>query len=242
MSCTFDESFRDLSIASRSGARWSAHTPWNGDFGDAAFSDPGPDGPFSLGPRGLRITASQGPDGRWRSGLICSIDKDGDERRGFAQQFGYFEMCARFPEGMGVWPAFWLIGVNKSLFSAELDVVEFYGGFNEYYHSVAHIFEDGNDKLNLDRLIKVKKSSLSGRFNTFGAYLEPELVRIFHNRREVARWPGGSEFHQPMYMLANLALGGGWPISGLTSPQVMEIAWMRAFTRPDLQAMTERYR
>jgi len=41
--------FHDLSISSRhlNENRWTAHTPWNGDFGDATFADPGPDGPFA---------------------------------------------------------------------------------------------------------------------------------------------------------------------------------------------------
>ena len=29
------------------GTRWIAHTPWHGDFGDAAFSDPLPGFPFA---------------------------------------------------------------------------------------------------------------------------------------------------------------------------------------------------
>ena len=29
-------------------ARWTAHTPWNGDFGDAKFIDPGPDGNIEI--------------------------------------------------------------------------------------------------------------------------------------------------------------------------------------------------
>ncbi len=39
------------------GANWIAHTPWHGDFGDAAFADPGPGGPFSVVDGVLNITA-----------------------------------------------------------------------------------------------------------------------------------------------------------------------------------------
>ena len=55
------EDFDDLSIASaRIGpARWTAHTPWGGDFGDARFADPGPDGPFKVQDGILSITASR---------------------------------------------------------------------------------------------------------------------------------------------------------------------------------------
>src|SRR5215813_12503388 len=50
-------------------ARWTAHTPWNGDFGDAAFQDPGPNGPFQIKDGMLSITASRDSMGRWTSGL-----------------------------------------------------------------------------------------------------------------------------------------------------------------------------
>jgi hypothetical protein len=47
---TFVEDFKSLS-ASRNPEdhqRWFAHTPWGGDFGDAAFTDPRPGFPFTL--------------------------------------------------------------------------------------------------------------------------------------------------------------------------------------------------
>ena len=56
-------------------ARWIAHTPWNGDFGDARFADPHPNGPFSMKDGILSITASKDRDGRWTSGLIAAADQ-----------------------------------------------------------------------------------------------------------------------------------------------------------------------
>jgi beta-glucanase (GH16 family) len=234
MEMTFNEEFKSLDIAAGPGARWSAHTPWNGDFGDAAFSNPGPDGPFSLTPEGLRITASKGKDGHWRSGLICSVDKDGAGQRGFMQQYGYFEMKARLPSGMGTWPAFWLIGTDKRHSSAEIDVAEFYGGFSRYYHTVAIIWRKNPPGSAKNDLITVPPNLLSSQFNTFGVLIEPERTRFYFNRQEVSELPTPPEFRQPMYMLVDLALGGGWPIDSLQSPLFMDVAYVRAFTRPDL--------
>jgi len=61
-----NETFDTLSVSpDRIGpARWTAHTPWNGDFGDARFMDPGPDGPFSVSDGILSITARKDADGR----------------------------------------------------------------------------------------------------------------------------------------------------------------------------------
>ena len=61
-------------------ARWTAHTPWSGDFGDARFADPGPGGPFKVKDGVLSITASKDREGRWTSGLIAAADASGAGR------------------------------------------------------------------------------------------------------------------------------------------------------------------
>jgi hypothetical protein len=67
----FEDDFRALDVTARGpGSKWIAHTPWNGDFGDASFTDPQPDFPFAATPGGLTITARKGADSRWQSGLL----------------------------------------------------------------------------------------------------------------------------------------------------------------------------
>src|SRR5262245_39523181 len=94
---TFDEAFDSLDVSSRGpGTRWIAHTPWNGDFGDAKFADPGPDFPFTVSDGVLRIEARKRGGDRWQSGLLASVDT---QDTGFLQSLGYFEMRAKFPAG-----------------------------------------------------------------------------------------------------------------------------------------------
>ena len=227
---TFSDEFKTLDISSRGpGTRWIAHTPWNGDFGDAAFGDPRPGGPFSQTPDGLRITATKSPNGHWISGLICSMDRDGPGQQGFAQRYGYFEMKAKLPDGPGTWPAFWLVGTDKSRSSAEIDVIEYYGQFPQYFHAVQHIWVDGKDHYAKDRKFEVPEHSLMDHFNTFGVLILPDHMSFYLNREEIWSTPTPDEYRQPMYVLANFALGGGWPTAGLQSPVSMDIAWIRVF-------------
>jgi beta-glucanase (GH16 family) len=226
---TFNEEFKTLDISAHGPhTRWTAHTPWHGDFGDAVFDNPGPDGPFELTPDGLRIVARKDADGKWRSGLICSVDRDGPGQNGFSQKFGYFEMKAKLPDGPGVWAAFWLIGVNKESSAAEIDVLEYYGAFPEYYHNVAHVFKDGVDRLSRDNLVKVPSGSLTSRFNTYGVLIEPDKTTYYLNRNPVGQLDTPPEFKQPMYILANFALGGGWPIK-IASGLGMDIAYIKVY-------------
>lgn len=228
---TFDEQFRDLSVSAYGpNTRWVAHTPWHGDFGDAQFADPRPNFPFTLANGVLRIEARRGADGKWRSGLLSSRDKDGPGGRGFAQQYGYFEMRARFPDSPGVWPAFWLIGVDKSNFSTEIDVVEQYGAFPGDYHLGVQVRDpEGRHTYAAGEVAKVPSGSMSTDFNDYGVLIGPDSTSFYFNRREVWKTPTVTEMRQPMYILANLALGGGWPIDKTKDPSVMEIAHIQVY-------------
>ncbi|MCB5944512.1 glycoside hydrolase family 16 protein [Acidocella sp. KAb 2-4] len=228
---TFSDDFSSLSLnAQGAGARWITHTPWHGDFGDAIFADPS-SGVFKSSPDGLEIIASKGTDGKWRSGLICSAWADNNPTAGFTQKYGYFEMTAKLPDGMGTWPAFWLIGSDKRTAAAEIDVVEYYGGFPRYFHTTEHVWVNGRNKYLRAFESEVPSGQLSAGFNQFGVLITPQTTSFYLNRREFWSTPTPPEYQQPMYILADLALGGGWPIAGLKSPIVMRIrditVWQR---------------
>ncbi len=56
---------------------------------------------------------------QYTEGFISSHDK-------FFQSYGYWEICAKFPAGKGLWPAFWLIPQDRS-WPPEIDVAEWFG-------------------------------------------------------------------------------------------------------------------
>jgi hypothetical protein len=228
MQLTFEDSFRTLSISAWGpGTRWIAHTPFNQDFGDARFDDPQAGGPFALTSHGLSITARQDSKGHWHSGLICSIDRRAQS--GFAQKYGYFEMKAKLPDAPGVWPAFWLLGTDRSHGVAEFDVMEFYGRHVPKYNATVHFWSKNHKNLGYMQIITVQSGILSSQFNTFGVLITPNMVQEYFNRHLVWATPTPAQFNTPMYMLADLALGGGWPIQQLSSPQVMDIEYIRAY-------------
>jgi beta-glucanase (GH16 family) len=228
---TFNEQFDSLSVSPRGpGTRWIAHTPYNGDFGDAAFTDPTPTFPFTVDNGVLRIEARKDSDGKWRSGLLSSLDPTGN---GFSQKFGYFEMRARLPAGEGVWPAFWLLGTKRDTHQAEIDVMEFYGRAPAEYIASVHVWNlreaDKNRTSSLH--VPVPKGSLSSGFHTYGVSIDDKWIRLFFDRREVGKLPAWADFQQPLYILVDLGLGGGWPIDHAPNPSFMYIDYVRAWQK-----------
>jgi len=226
---TFDENFDTLDVSAWGpNTRWIAHTPWNGDFGDAHFSDPKPGFPFTIAEGVLRIEARRGEDGKWRSGLLASADPHG---KGFLQKFGYFEMRAKLPAGPGLWPAFWLIGNQDPDTSAEIDVMEHYGKFPGMYESVVHVWKKTEKGRSYKALLrhKVPSGSLYEGFHSYGVSVGRDWTVFYHDRIEVGRTATPPEHHVPMFLLANLALGSGWPIDQTPSPSFMYIDHIRAY-------------
>lgn len=228
---TFSEEFNNLDVSAWGpGTRWIAHTPWSGDFGDAQFADPTPGFPFTTENGILRIEARKGADGKWRSGLLASTDPKGN---GFLQQFGYFEMRAKLPKGPGVWPAFWLIANQDKDSSAEIDILEHYGVGPDKYESVVHVWpKEGRGRSYRD-LIRhdVPLNTLYDSFHTFGAKVDADWIVFYFDRTEVGRTRTPPEHHRPMFMLLNLALGGGWPTNETPNPSYMYVDYVKAWAK-----------
>jgi beta-glucanase (GH16 family) len=221
---TFFDDFDVMRIASDDGRGHIAgnglwYAPGRGDaFGASKFYPPGPDGPFSVKDGKLTITAKRVDGQWWRSGNMQTVNSKGE---GFAQQYGYFEMRAKFPPGPGGWPAFWLVTQNaildKKTTYAEIDILEWYGGDPKGHHSTVHLWPGENTQLakhvfnpyyydfSKARSPVLVNGRLEG-FHTYGAEVTSEWVIVYFDRSEVARFKTLPEFKQPLYMLVTLAI------------------------------------
>lgn len=213
-------------------ARWTAHTPWSGDFGDAAFVDPEPSGPFKIKDGILSISASKNPEGRWTSGLIAAADATG---AGSGTRYGYFEVRMKMPPGRGTWPAFWLAAlkpVANSDGNVEIDVIEYYGQFTNSYQAVVHVwYKDPAKHRGQNLKIDVPDNSLVDDYHTFGVDLSPQAVVFFRDGKRVWSQPTPPELDGPMYPLVNLALGSGWPIDRTPNPSTLLVDYVHVYGR-----------
>ncbi len=230
----FMEDFNELSVSADTigPARWTAHTPWSGDFGDAVFLDPGPDGPFIIEDGMLSITARKDEAGRWTSGLLAAADATG---RGAGTRHGYFETRMKFPPGKGTWPAFWLAAlkpVTEKNGNVEIDVVEYYGHDAASFQSVVHVwFRDPEKKRAEGKKTAVPDGALTEGFHTYGVDISPDRLVFFFDGEAYWSQDTPPELTGPVYPIINLALGSGWPIDETLSPSVLLVDYVHIWGR-----------
>ena len=162
-------------------------------------------------------------DRSYSSGLLTT-------KASFSQQYGVFEIRAKVPPGKGLWPAFWLLPANGA-WPPELDVLEILGDNPSKVHMSWHSNGDGKHSSET-KTIDIPDASAD--FHTYSVEWTKDTINWFFDDIQVASAPTPSDLHQPMYMLVNLAVGGGWPGAPNAStqfPASYSIDWVRAYTR-----------
>ncbi|MCF7708204.1 MAG: family 16 glycosylhydrolase [Verrucomicrobia bacterium] len=210
------------------GARYNAHKPKFGDFSGWPFTSPGERlDPFSQRDTYLRIAARK-PDGtRGGTGLIATVDMDGE---GFwAKPPCYMECRFTAQSAPGTWPAFWTItSLEHGEPGDELDIVEAYGGVGKGnpnhpgYSIVSHFWgqtdAEGNKKESYHTRVDMTelggKSYWSTTFHTYGVRVGLKETVYYFDNIEVFRHPTNEMSRDPHCILVNYAIGGisGWPI------------------------------
>ncbi len=148
-----------------------------------------------------------------------------------AQRYGYFEMRARLPRGRGFWPAFWLLPVREG-WPPEIDIMEASGERPGYLHFSVRDPGDPRGRGSGWRHVPAGPDG----WQVFGCEWTERSIRFIVDGRMV--WQvDGHAIHEPMYLVANLALGSHdrhWipdPDASTPFPGRFEIDYIRAFER-----------
>lgn len=183
----------------------------------------------------LRLKAEkQAVEGKpYTSGMIASFEN-------FSQRYGYFEIRARCPAGRGLWSAFWLLPEVqdrskpqwwKEHWPKEIDVLELLGHEpSRVYFSVHWL---GQADKHLFNTMSWQGPDFSEDYHTFAVHWEPGECVWYVDGIERARAQEGVP-DVPMFVLANLAVGGDWPGGPDQStefPASMDIDYIRVWQR-----------
>lgn len=242
---TFRDNFDDFEPLGR---RWRTHynhnpgTYWQSrtlepNVERQIYVDPGYTGsgsaplgldPFSVSDGVLTIRAKPVPedlratlhDFPYMSGMLNSTGT-------FTQLYGYFEIRARLPSGQGIWPAFWLL--RPGMWPPEIDVMEYLGGRPTTIHSTVHWSGASQPEASG---CKTERDDLTTAFHTYGVLWRAEDLTFYIDRVPVGRIASKPGLDEPMYMLANLAVGGKWggdPDATTPFPADYQIDWIAAY-------------
>jgi len=168
----------------------------------------------------LRLIAQQRSIGgqSYTSGLITTKNK-------FYQAYGYFEVRARFPSGQGFWPAFWLTTQDPAG-SSTLNVVDNLGSDPTRVNFTAYCNPSTSTTSNY-----VSASIADGNFHTYGLQWTPSALKWYVDGVECYSYTTCIP-NAPMYLVANLAVGGtkpGSPDGTTVFPSYYDIDYIRAY-------------
>ena len=228
---TFEQDFSSMKTldvsawgpAGPGGSTWIAHKPDGEDW--VNFYNPtAPYLPFNIGDGQLTIRAAKtNVSGKpeYYGGMLSSADPKGD---GFSQRYGYFEMKAKLPVGLGGWPAFWLMDssalANRSLTSThEIDMLEEFGDNPALLHVGVHNWDKSAD-WGYGRAID--QCSMTTGFHTYGIDIQSDYITWYYDRQMIDQIPNiipttNGTFDRPMYVMVNMAYGGGTNINNETN-------------------------
>lgn len=166
-------------------------------------------------------------------------------------KYGYFEMRAKMPPGMGVWPAFW---INPQVgWPPEIDIVEYVRNNTTELPSMIHhnvhptqryLYQDLNTNTQYAYWrapSPLDQNYFTDDFHVFGCFWDETAATIHIDGQPVAaiRCPwlhsDGSDGGMA-HLLLNLAMGGAWPTNSWTSPvalddQIFEIDYVRVYQK-----------
>lgn len=181
---------------------------------------------YSVSGGQLHLTATRQPQGGmpYSSGMIASYSH-------FSQLYGWFEIRTKVPAGKGMWPAFWLLPANDT-WPPEIDVLEILGNEPDKVYMTNH-WGSWND--HHQHGVGWTGPDFSQGFHTFAIDWEPGLIVWYVDGIERARSTQGVP-DIPMYVIANLAVGGDWPgdpDATTPFPASMDIDYIRVYKRAD---------
>ena len=68
-------------------------------------------------------------------------------------------------------------------------------------------------------------------FHDYGVLVEEDFITFYFDQSEIRKVPTPKESRVPLYLMVDLALGGGWPTDQTPDPSSMQVDHVRVFAR-----------
>src|SRR6185437_13652695 len=104
-------------------------------------------------------------------------------------------------DGKGMWPAFWLLPADET-WPPEIDVLEAVSDPTHIYMSTHSARQP---------TVGVEANVTPDAFHTYAVAWDASQIIFYIDGKQIGAQKTPADFHKPMYVLANLAIGGNWP-------------------------------
>ncbi len=156
-----------------------------------------------------------------------------------AWTYGFFEIRAKLPCGLGTWPAIWMLGTSGDAWPlvGEIDIMEHVGKKKGEVLGTVHTAAY-NHTINTQRGATVMVPDACDAFHNYQLRWDADAIHMgvddkyfftFANPKDgdVKKWP----FDKAQYLLLNLAIGGdlGGPVDDSIFPLQFEIDYVRVY-------------
>ncbi len=162
--------------------------------------------------KGMLHIVARKEDGLWKSARLKTEGKA-------EWKYGYFEIRAKLPKGIGTWPAIWMLPRYAKYGnwprSGEIDIMEHVGFDPEVIVTTAHT-KAYNHRIGTQKSASRKVEGAQDGFHTYAVdwredsitwYIDGvEAYRFDNERATTAEWP----FDIPFHLIMNVAIGGSW--------------------------------
>ena len=125
-------------------------------------------------------------------------------RKSFDFTYGYVQIEAKTPGGTGTWPALWLLPKNE-VWPPEIDIMENWGSTRTIRTT---FFWSDAGTVDYARQNDRATSNLTVGYHTYGLLWRPGSLTWYLDGKAVYKYTGSSVPHEPMYLLANMAVAG----------------------------------
>jgi beta-glucanase (GH16 family) len=160
----------------------------------------------------------------------------------FERTHGRFEAKIKLPVGQGIWPAFWMLGVDIGQVGwpacGEIDIMEYLGQEPRSVHGTIHGTGHYGDNA-ISKKHTVAQGGYHLGFHEFAVEWDEGSITwfvdgyAFHHATPADLPPGGTwVYEKPFFILLNLAVGGRWPGSPdetTVFPQTMLVDYVRVY-------------
>ncbi len=151
-------------------------------------------------------------------------------------QYGRIEVKAKLPQGKGVWPAIWTLGVKGGWpAGGEIDIMEYVGKEPDNLYATLHYALNGKHQSDGGKLQTPKPAD---DFHLYAVEWDATKIDFFFDRKKYrsvlldkAGAGADNPFRKPHYLLLNFALGGSWggAVDNSILPQKYLVDYVRVY-------------